>query len=137
MIAIIVAALYSFHIDSYNQLRLFNDLFSETMGLISCSNIGCRKNFNYRVEKKCHLESEKCADVSIDPVNYLKTIFKKDGGNFVCLEHVILKLHAEATSKDIRNSVKIETNLSRHFNVEPVTKFSCTSQNLKDTSIFM
>ena len=67
MIATIVAALYSFHIDSYNQFRLFNDLFSGAMALISCSNIGCRKTF--RMEKKRHLESGKCVGVPPDPVN--------------------------------------------------------------------
>ena len=50
MIAKIVAALYPFHIDSYNQLWLIYDLFSETMTLISCSDIGCRKTFKYTIE---------------------------------------------------------------------------------------
>ena len=39
--------------------------------------------------------------------------------------------------RDIRNSVKIRINLSGHFHVTHVTKFSCTSQNLKDTSQYI
>ena len=56
------------------------------MALLRCPNIGCRKTFKYRMEKKCHLESGECAGVTPDPENSSKIIVKKDGGAFVCLE---------------------------------------------------
>ena len=56
------------------------------MALLRCPNVGCRKAFKYRMEKKCHLESGECAGVPPDPENSSKIIVKKDGGAFVCLE---------------------------------------------------
>ena len=54
------------------------------MPLITCPNVGCRKVFKYRMEKKCHLESKKCQGLPPDTSNSSISIVKRNNG-YLCL----------------------------------------------------
>ena len=67
--------------------------------LISCPNVGCRMTFKYRMEKKRHLESNKCKGTLPDNK---KPIVKMDGesNSYLCL--------------NCNKTIKHKNNIGRH-----------------------
>ena len=119
------------------------------MHLSKCPNVGCRMVFKYRMEKKRHLESNKCQGKPPEPSILSKSIVKKDNG-WLCLlcntaiKHSNnIKRHQNLCTKGINKPLlsrnvcnkqfKFKCKLDKHAQTHTRSTFTCStcSKNFK------
>ena len=113
------------------------------MPLISCPNAGCRKTFKYRIERKRHLDGNRCMVILQESTKREKPIIKK-GDVFVCLlcnaeiKHRNNKSrHKKTCKKQPRQTISTcnvcskqfsyKSKIERHSQIHARTIFSCNN----------
>ena len=100
------------------------------MPLITCPNVGCRKDFKYRMEKKHHLESKNCQGLPPETSN---SIVKRDNGYLCLLCNAVIK-HSNNINRHKKLCKKIK---SYCLPVMYATSNSNLNANWRGTSKFI